>query len=221
MTSTDLALIGSGTYRASVTPLKTGGRRDITVSPDDLNESAAFTTTDITASLRAFFAAIDAEAEQHREDPVALVQALARLDTLAADVRAVRDSVRRMAAEALHTERVRRLVVEGVAAVESATEIKRSEWQHDRLLGDMLNREGLSLLDTSTGERIDGNEAADVLLAWFRPEWKLTPIRQAGLDPDDYCSTMTDDDGNAVRTPTLRMLDNLVRRMTTTQGDQE
>jgi hypothetical protein len=221
MTSTDLALIGSGTYRASVTPLKTGGRRDITVSPDDLNESAAFTTTDITASLRAFFAAIDAEAEQHREDPVALVQALARLDTLAADVRAVRDSVRRMAAEALQTERVRRLVVEGVAAVESATEIKRSEWQHARLLGDMLNREGLSLLDTSTGERIDGTEAAEMLLAWFRPEWKMTPIREAGLDPDDYCSTMTDDDGNAVRTPTLRMLDNLVRRMTTTQGDHE
>jgi hypothetical protein len=161
------------------------------------------------------------ERSSRRDDPVALVQALARLDTLAADVRAVRDSVRRMAAEALQTERVRRLVVEGVAAVESSTEVKRSEWQHDRLLGDMLNREGLSLLDTSTGERIDGNEAADVLLAWFRPEWKLTPIRQAGFNPDDYCTTMTDDDGNAVRTPSLRMLDNLVRRMTTTQGDHE
>lgn len=220
MTSTDLAIIGSAQYRATVTPLKTGGRRDITVTPNDPDLPRAFGAGDITTALRQFFAAIDSEANEHRDDPVALVQALARLDTLAADVRAVRDSVRRMAAEALQTERVRRLVVEGVAAVESSTEVKRTEWQHDRLLGDMLNGVGLSLLDTSTGERIDGNEAADVLLAWFRPEWKMTPIREAGLNPDDYCTTMTDDDGVPVRTPTLRMLDNLVRRMTTT-GDHE
>jgi hypothetical protein len=221
MTSTDLALIGSGTYRASVTPLKTGGRRDITVSPDDLNESAAFRATDITASLRAFFSAIDAEAEQHREDPVALVQALARLDTLAADIRAVRDSVRRMTAQALQTERVRRLVVEGVAAVESGTEVKRTEWQHERLLADMLEQAGYMVIATATGERLHPDEAAPMLLAWFRPEWKMTPIRDAGLNVNDYCCILTDDDGNPVRTPTLRMLDNLVRRMTTTQGDHE
>jgi hypothetical protein len=105
--------------------------------------------------------------------------------------------------------------------VESSTEVKRTEWQHARLLGAMLNVASLSLLDTRSGERIDGTEAAEMLLAWFRPEWKMTPIREAGLDVNDYCSTITDDDGNPVRTPTLRMLDNLVRRMTTTQGDHE
>jgi hypothetical protein len=49
----------------------------------------------------------------------------------------------------------------------------------------------------------------------------MTPIRDAGLNVNDYCCILTDDDGNPVRTPTLRMLDNLFRRMTTTQGDHE
>jgi hypothetical protein len=215
----ELAPIGSGEYRASITPLKSGGRRDVTVTAS-ADRPNAFDATGILGALMQFFAAIDAEAEQRRDDPVALVQALARLDTIAADVRAVRDSVRRMAAEALQAEKVRRLVVEGVAAVESGTEVKRSEWDHSRLLGDLLSGAGLSLLDTSTGERIDGNEAADVLLAWFRPEWRMTAVRQAGLDPDNYCRVQTDDDGKPVKTPTLRMLDNLIRRMTTT-GETE
>lgn len=219
MTSTELAIIGSGQYRASITSLKTGSRRDVTVTAS-VDRPNAFDATGILGALMQFFAAIDAEAEQRRDDPVALVQALARLETIAADVRAVRDSVRRMAAESLQTEKVRRLVIEGVAAVESSTEVKRSDWQHERLLGDLLNGAGLSLLDTSTGERIDGNEAAELLLAWFRPEWKMTAIRQAGLDPDGYCRVATDDDGKPVKTPTLRMLDNLVRRMTTT-GETE
>ena len=220
MTTTDLALIGSGEYRAEITPLKTGGRRDVTVTGSITPHRDAFAETDILRAFRQFFAAMDAEASERRDDPVALVQALARLETLAADVRAVRDSVRRMAAEALQAEKVRRLIVEGVAAVESSTEVKRSEWQHERLLGDLLNGAGLSLLDTSTGERIDGNEAAEMLLAWFRPEWKMTAVRQAGLDPDEYCRVQTDDDGKPVKTPTLRMLDNLVRRMTTTGADE-
>lgn len=214
MTSTELAVIGSTTYEASITPLKTGGRRDITVTPVDPEAPRAFGSTDIITNLRRFFDALDVEATQHRGDPVALVQALARLDTLLADVRTVRDSVKTYAAQALVDERVRRLVIEGVAAVESTSEVKRTEWEHERLLGDLLNGAGLSLLDTSTGERIDGNEAAEMLLVWFRPEWRMTPIKQAGLDPDAYCRVETDDDGRPVRTPTVRIVDNLVRRVT-------
>jgi hypothetical protein len=215
MTSTELAIIGSTTYRATITPLKTGGRRDITVTPADPEAPRAFGATDIVATLRRFFDAIDLEASQHRGDPVALTQALARLDTLAADVRAVRDAVRTLAAEALQTERVRRLVIEGVAAVESTSEVKRSEWANERLLADLLDRAGFLLVASATGEAMRPEEAAPELLAWMRPEWRLTAVRQAGLDPDEYCRVDTDDDGKPVRTPTVRMIDNLVRRVST------
>jgi hypothetical protein len=48
----------------------------------------------------------------------------------------------------------------------------------------------------------------------------MTAVRQAGLDPDNYCRVQTDDDGKPVRTPTLRVLDNLVRRMTAKISDE-
>lgn len=217
--TTELALIGSGEYRATITPLKVGGRRDVTVTAS-ADRPNAFDATGILGALMQFFAAIDAEAEQRRDDPVALVQALARLETIAADVRAVRDSVRRMAAEALQAEKVRRLVVEGVAAVESGTEVKRTEWQHEHLLADLMEQAEYILVATATGEAMHPCEAAPALLEWFRPEWRMTAIKQAGLDPDDYCRVQTDDDGKPVRTPTLRMVDNLVRRMTSKISDE-
>lgn len=207
----ELVPLGQTTYSARVTPLKSGGRRDVEVTPNDLQMPHAFERTDILARMRAFFVALDDEAQQHLGDPVALAQALARLDALVADVRSVRDTIRTMTAEALKEQKVRRLTVHGVTTVESTSEVKRSEWQHERLLGDMLSGGGLSLLDTSTGERIDGNEAAAILLEWFRPEWKMTPIKAAGLDPHDYCTVSLDDDGKVVPTPSVRMITNTER----------
>jgi hypothetical protein len=57
-------------------------------------------------------------------------------------------------------------------------------------------------------------ESAALLLEMFRPEWKLTPLKEMGLDPDEFCQVETDDDGKPVRTPSLRMVDNVVRRIT-------
>ena len=203
-----LVPLGASVYTASVTPLKTGGRRDIEVTPNDPESPKAFGQTDIIARMRAFFIALDEEAKTHEGDPVALAQALARLDALVADVRSVRDTIRTMTAEALKEQRVRRLTVQGVTTVESTSEVKRSNWQHQRLLGDMLNRYGLSLLNQTTGEIFEGQYAADRLLEWFNPTWKMTPIKASGLDPHDYCDVNTDDDGKAVATPSVRMINN-------------
>jgi len=211
MTSTELAVLGSSKYHATVTPLKSGGRRDVVIHADDV-DLEAFSTSDIMAALRRFFSAFDAVALEYRGDPVALTQALARMDTLAADVRAARDAVRTLAAEALDEARIRRLSIEGVAAVESTLELRRSEWQHERLLSDLLSDAGLALLDTNTGERLDGAAAASRLLEWLRPEWRLTAVKQAGLDPNGYCRIETDDDDKPVRTPAVRIINNLTRQ---------
>jgi len=203
-----LVPLGASVYTASVTPLKTGGRRDIEVTPNDPESPKAFGQTDIIARMRAFFIALDEEAKTHQGDPVALAQALARLDALVADVRSVRDTIRTMTAEALKEQKVRRLTVQGVTTVESTSEVKRTNWQHQRLLGDMLNHYGLSLLNQTTGEISEGQYAADRILEWFNPTWKMTPIKGAGLDPHDYCDVNTDDDGKAVATPSVRMINN-------------
>lgn len=205
--------IADRSYVGSVTPLKTGGRRDVSITPNDANLPRAFDETDFVTALRRFFAALEAEAHTHQGDPVATTQALARLDALLADIRYVRDSIRDMAAEALQTEKIRRLVIEGVAAVESTTEVKRSEWQHLELLTAMLRQSDLALLSTDDGEVFRGEAAAERLLAWFRPEWKMTAVRTLGLNPDDFCTVATDDDGKPLRTPTVRFHDNRVRRM--------
>jgi len=205
---TALVPLGPSVYTASVTPLKTGGRRDIEVTPNDPESPKAFGQTDIIARMRAFFIALDEEAKTHQGDPVALAQALARLDALVADVRSVRDTIRTMTAQALKEQKVRRLTVQGVTTVESTSEVKRSNWRHADLLAEMLGRSGYSLLETATGELHQGHEAADVLLEWFNPTWKMTPIKGAGLDPHDFCDVNTDDDGKAVSTPSVRMINN-------------
>jgi hypothetical protein len=204
----NLVPLGSTHYTANVIPLKTGGRRDVEVTPNDLQVPHAFEQTDIIARMRAFFIALDDEAKTHEGDPVALAQALARLDALVADVRSVRDTIRTMTAEALKEQKIRRLTVQGVTTVESTSEVKRSNWQHQRLLSDMLNHYGLSLLNQTTGEISEGNFAAERILEWFTPAWKMTPLKAAGMNPHDYCDVQQDDDGKPISTPTVRMINN-------------
>lgn len=214
MTSSELAVLGSATYQARITPLKTGGRRDMEVTPEGERGAASFAATNIVGQLRAFFAALDAEADQHRGDPVALSQALVRLDALLADVRAVRDSVKALAASALSTERVRRLTVEGVCTVESSTETKRTNWEHQRLLTKLLERNGTRGIH-DTGEIMSAHDLADQILEWMRPEWRMTPIKELGINPDDFCTVAVDDDGKPIREATVRIVDNRIRKTTT------
>lgn len=209
--ASDITLLGS--YSGTETPLRSGGRRDVEVTPTDANLPVAFDQTDVVDTLRRFFDALDREAESHRGDPVALAQALARMEALLADVRSVRDTIRSMCASALADERVRRLTVRGVTTVESTTEVKRSGWRHDELLADLMNGAGISLIETSTGELFGPVEGAEWLLQWFRPEWRMTPIRAAGLYPDNYCDVATDDDGTPLREPAVRIIDNTMRKV--------
>jgi len=221
--SEELAVLGAATYQARVTNLKTGGRRDVEVTPNDPNLPESFDRTDIVGTLRRFFDALESEAQEHRGDPVATSQALARMEALLADVRSVRDSIKTLAAEALNDEQVRRLTVSGVCTVEGTSEIKRTAWQHAPLLEACLAKTELAMIDTTTGERVTAEFVAKVLLSFFSPTWKLTTLKSLSINPDDYCDVATDDDDKPVRTPTVRMVDNLVRRrdnITQTGGNQ-
>lgn len=196
-----------------ITPLKTGGRMDVHVAAqrNTTLAPASFTDTDIVAHLRRFFDAIDAEAELYSDDPIAMVNALARMEALLADVRSVAATIRKHTAEALADAKVRRITIDDVATMEATSESDRTDWQHARLMHDMLVTTPYVFVDEQTGEYITPDVVAEQILTWFRPEWRLTPIRDAGLDPDDYSTQPKDEDGKPLRTPTVRVHDNVFR----------
>lgn len=214
--SNHLEQIGAPGSPVTVRPLKTGGRADWEVAQfrESAGVPAPFADTDITTQLRAFFDRLDQEIERHRGDPIALTNALVRMEAVLADVRSVTNTVRERTAEALAEHKVRRLTIDGLATVEGTSSSERTEWDHHPLLTAMLDAEFATpiLANPDTGELISTEEMATAILSWFRVEWRLTPIRDAGLDPDDYSTQPKDEDGKPLRTPTVRIHENTLRK---------
>jgi len=199
-------------YGATINPIR-GGRRDVRVTSPAPVQS--FDATDIVAVFRRFFDQLVTEAEARKGDPVAETHALALIEALLADVRYARDTVRKLSADALHEHKVRRLTIESVITVEASSTADRSDWEHHKLMVALLEASGLAdLIDGNTGEKMPADSIAATVLAWLRPEWRLTPIRDVGLDPDDYSTLAKGEDGKPLRTPTVTIKDNLARRVT-------
>jgi hypothetical protein len=207
--SADLVPFGEWRYDARIT--KAGRRRDVEVRPRADAVPQSFDQTDIVVRLRRFFDALEAEAHDHEGDPVALSQALARMEALLADVRYARDSLKRLTAEALDEQQVRRLTVEGVCTVEGTTETKRVGWRHAELLRTVIGAESVALVNGETGEIMPDTDAVAMMLAWFSPTWKMTRLKELGINPDDFCEVSTDDDGKPVRMPSVRIHSNEIR----------
>jgi hypothetical protein len=216
-----LEQIGAPDHPIQITPLKSGGRSDWHVSA--CRETSAlpvpFAETGIIDQLRVFFDRLDAEAEARKHDPVAMVNAMARMEALAADVRTVTAAIRKYAAEAMADYDVRRMTIDGIATVEATSAAERTDWQDQALLTAMIHeRIAGTLVSTSTGEQWEAHELAASILSWLRPAWRLTPIRDAGLDPDDYSTQPKDEDGKPIRTPGVRVHDNSIRKITTKES---
>lgn len=197
-------------YVGVVTPLKTGGRRDVEVTKAPAVRSFQ---GEMIGAWRRFFDQLDKEVDGRVGDPVALATGLANAEALLADVRYVRDRIKGECAKALQAAKVRRLTISDVTTVEGVGSIERTGWQHERLLREMLEATDHALLDRRTGEVLSAPLAATRLLEWMTPAWKLTPIREAGLDPHDFCDVATDDGGKAVSTPSVKIVDNTVRKL--------
>lgn len=206
-----------GGYEIAITPLKTGGRADVVVT--NANETPdSFTSTAIVDQLRSFFDKLEAEADARKDDPIAMVNALARMEALLADVRYVTNTIRDHTATALNNQGIRRLTVEGVATMEGTSASERTDWQDKELMRDMLDTHGWdAIVNQHTGETWQSNEVAETILSWMRPAWRLTPIRDAGLNPDDYSHQPQDEDGKPLRTPTVRVHDNVLRKQQITK----
>lgn len=197
-------------YDVDVTPLRGSPRVDV-IAHESM-PTPAVEAPDFVARLRQFFAEMDDEVQRHQHDPIATAQALARIEALLADIRYVRDRLHTVTAAALQAMKVRRLTVESVVTVEGTSSVERSEWRHRDLLVKLLTQMfPKGLVNRNDGEVWEVDALADSFLAWCRPEWKLTGVRDCGVNPDDYCTIKTGDDGKPLKTPSVRIVDNVVR----------
>lgn len=163
------------------------------------------------AELRGVFMVLDQMVDAYAGDPVATGQALARVDTLLADVRMVRDRLATETALAMRDLRVKRLVIESIAVLERYSSIRRTGWRHAELMRVLLRTLRVRLLDETTGELLDADEATTLLLTYITPTWKMTGLRDRGIEPDEFCEVDADDEGRPLSTPSVSLRDNRVR----------
>ena len=76
----------------------------------------------------------------------------------------------------------------GDLLVEVRSSRKRSEWRHD----DLAWRVCQDLAFDSDGTEVDGwaqivDKVRNRLLLCARPEWRMTPLKDLGIEPNDYC----------------------------------
>jgi hypothetical protein len=203
------------TYPITVRAVRNSRRADWTVhEPPDAGPIAA---DEFVVALRAFFDGMDRQIDEHLHDPVATGQALARMDALHADMRYLRDRLNTVTANSMNGNDVRRLVIEGIGVLEASATVKRDQWRHDALMVAVVKAANVAVIDRDTGEVLEPGVFAERLLAVLTPSWKLTGLRPLGINPDDYCHVATDDNGDTISTPTVRIVDNKVRQWTAPQ----
>lgn len=205
-------------YGAEVTPLSRGPRADWAVPRPDLPIPAD--APDFVDTMRRFFAEMDGEIERRKDDVVATATGLAKIDALLADIRYVRDRLRDETARNLNEQFVRRLVIEGVINVEG-TSTTETEWDNKKAMMRTIHGaldaqaefDDPRWIEAETGVMLDVEALADAILANAAISyWRKTALTAAGIDPSDVSETETGDDGKPVRTPTVRIHDNLIRK---------
>lgn len=81
-------------------------------------------------------------------------------------------------------------VVPGLGAVKRRKGTKRTAWQHDdlwRLMGRMAQERRNVDEDTGEVESVADALARHITAACAPGYWRTTPLREWGVDPDEYC----------------------------------
>lgn len=110
--------------------------------------------------------------------------------------------VKRTAAELYHAVETayiscageKRLEVQGLGLVEVKSKKKRTDWRHEELWKDVC----------LVAQRAD-RDPVEVLWHAARPSWRVTALRELGLDPDEYAHVV--EDGWSVQLPTQDLED--------------
>ncbi len=122
-------------------------------------------------------------------DPSAEILAilLSAIRGLRAGLKPFEDRVER---DLMETAGSKRFVVEGLGEVQIRKSVKRTQWDNDAL-AQVVVAYALDerVLDEESGEYESAFQAvARVLMECARPSWRIIPLRDRGIDPDEYCS---------------------------------
>ena len=85
-----------------------------------------------------------------------------------------------------------RIEVDGVGVVEIKRGANRKEWDNDALWRLVVARaRDERRVDPETGEALEseGEAVGRVLNECMRPAWRLTPLRERNIDPDEYSTS--------------------------------
>lgn len=106
-------------------------------------------------------------------------------------VRIMRDIAGRIEQATVRAMPHRKMVIDGIGTVEKTTETARKEWDHPLVAGQVL-RSATDSWAKETGEIVDQELAGKVLDAFMaaaRMEWRVTALKDLGINPDNYCET--------------------------------
>ena len=137
----------------------------------------------------------DAKALAEAGDWEGLIRGLEPLQQVLADLRLLESDVKRYIADTMPD---RKVTVEGVGTVERKAKVTRKGWDSVELLRRLV---GSALVDPDTGEIPDSPmEAADRILREVTAclpitgstGWRVTALRDRGIDPDEWCTEERD-----------------------------
>lgn len=197
-------------YNIEPIPLKGRSTRSdwsVTTEGSDAGVLDGPTTTSI---LRRLFAGLYTEADRRKGDPIATGRALLNAETLLRDLRSLVAKLKTDTATAMDDLKVRRITLEGVGVWEASTSVNRSNWQTARAVSDYLTARGVQRAVTVEGEYIGVDVLGVILSELYGPSNgpRMTPLREVGLKPDDYCDIELGEDEKPIRTPGVRVHDN-------------
>jgi hypothetical protein len=164
---------------------------------------------DFVDAMRRFFDGMDREIDAHVNDPVATVQALARMEAIMADMRYVQNRLKSVTGAAMAEMKIRRIVIERVATVEAAAITADRNWNDAGLLRHILDN--WKHIDADTGEVVESERVASLILELAKLSWRSTPMPDHDIEPADWYEREVGDDGKPIKTPTTRMIDNRIK----------
>jgi hypothetical protein len=104
-------------------------------------------------------------------------------------VRVMRDITGRIEQATVRAMPHRKAVIEGVGHLEKSAETTRRAWDSPLLAGAVL-QSAVNTWKEETGEVVSSDVANMVLDAFMkaaRPEWRVTALRDMGINADNYC----------------------------------
>lgn len=169
-----------------------------------MEEPAGTVTTRVRWPLTRRVLAVDAEAvfDLEHDPKTATPEDYVRLLVAIRETRSNLSTLtHRIERELLAVMGDRRFVVEGVGEVICRKATKRTKWDHHALMMRVVARAlDERILDASSGEyESEGSAVARVMEACARPNWRVTALRELGIDPDEWCEV--DEDAWSVQLP--------------------